>query len=115
MKRSEIENLTLNKSEDLCKLAEMLGYKTSIQQLQFNNGAFVSSLLNFFDDNPDAMQAIQDWILQSNSFNLEDDDWQTPPEVPIPVALEGMKEPDWNLFWQKEEEAQKARLKKKAR
>lgn len=76
MKRSEIENITLNKSDDLCKLAEMLGYgkgTSFIHQLQCNNGAFVSSLLNFFDDNPDAMQAVQDWILESNSFNLEDD------------------------------------------
>lgn len=66
--RRDVENTNLRKSEDLAKLAEMLGYGRSFGQLQCNNGAFISSLLDFFDDNPGAMMAIQDWILENYDF-----------------------------------------------
>lgn len=70
--RSEVENLRVRKSDDLCKMAEMLGYGDRFGQLQCNNGAYVSSLLNFFDDNPGAMEALQDWVLENS--DLEDDE-----------------------------------------
>lgn len=73
IKITDVEDMNLRKSDDLCKLAEMLGYGGFPMQLQCNNGAYVSSLLNFFDDNPGAMEAIQNWIIESNSFNLVDD------------------------------------------
>lgn len=63
--RKSIENLRINKSDDLCKMAEDLGYKRPWGQLQCNNGAFVSSLLDFLDDNPGAMEAIQEWALEN--------------------------------------------------
>jgi hypothetical protein len=61
--RKNLENTRLARSEDLCALVEKLGYvEGPIKQLQCNNGAFVSSLLNFFDDNPGAMEALAEWI-----------------------------------------------------
>src|SRR5579885_2882519 len=76
--RNEIEEMDLRKSEDLCKLAEMLGYKSTgrfaINQLQCNNGAFASSLLSFFDDNPGAMEALKEWVLDNCDLDEEDDE-----------------------------------------
>ena len=73
--RKEVENLHLHKSDGLCELAEILGYRQTgrfaINQLQCANGAFVSSLCHFFDDNPGAMEAVRDWILQE--CDLEED------------------------------------------
>jgi hypothetical protein len=72
--KSEIENLQLNKSQDLCKLAELLGYKRGAYgQLQNNNGSFVSSLTDFFDDNPGAMQAVAEWVLKHHQLDDEDE------------------------------------------
>ena len=62
--RQDIENLR-HDYKDLCKLAEMLGYRTSpFGQLQCDNGAFVSSLLEFFEDNPGACEAVIEWVLE---------------------------------------------------
>lgn len=71
---SEVRDVSLNKSEDLCKLAEMLGYGRPFGQLQCSNGAYVSSLLDFFDDNPGAMEAIHSFILDNvSAYDLEPD------------------------------------------
>ncbi len=75
--RSEVESIQVRKSDDLCKIAEMVGYKETgrfaINQLQCDNGAFVSSLLRLLDDNPDLMDKIQEWILE-NSDQITDDE-----------------------------------------
>jgi hypothetical protein len=69
MLRSKVENCTLYRAEDLCQLAEDLGYKESgryaCNQLQCSNGAYVSSLVNFLNDNPGAMDAVRDWVLEN--------------------------------------------------
>lgn len=71
----DIENLNLYRSDELCKLAEMLGYldkgRFAINQLQCNNGAYASSLLSFFDDNPGAMEAVREWVVEN--FDLYDE------------------------------------------
>lgn len=73
--RRSIENLRLNSSDDLCQLAEMLGYgEGGFQQLQCRNGAFVSSLLAFFDDNPGAMEAVVEWVLENHPEVEEDEE-----------------------------------------
>jgi hypothetical protein len=65
--RKNLENMRLRDSNDLCLLAEKLGYgRGRIQQLQCNNGAFVSSLLEFFDDNPGAMEALVEWVAENH-------------------------------------------------
>ena len=71
---TKIENMNLRGSEDLCKLAELIGYKRPYGQLQCNNGAFVSSLLDFFDDNPGAMEAVQTFIIENiDGYELSDE------------------------------------------
>lgn len=79
----EVENLTLRNSDDLCKLAEMLGYGDSrFGQLQCNNGAFVSSLLNFFNDNPGAIEAVHQFVLDNiDSYDLEEDEEEDEEEL----------------------------------
>lgn len=72
--RKSIENLRIRKSDDLCKMAEALGYKRPWGQLQCNNGAFVSSLLDFLDDNPGVMEAIQEWALENCDLEETDDE-----------------------------------------
>ena len=62
MNRKDIESFRLRGSEDLCVLVEKLDYRQDPKQLQNNNGSFVSSLLHFFDDNPGALEALQEWI-----------------------------------------------------
>lgn len=84
--RKEIENLRLHKSDDLCALAELLGYKQTgrfaINQLQCNNGAFVSSLCHFLDDNPDAMEAIREWVLKHSDLeDTEEDDEECEDDI----------------------------------
>jgi hypothetical protein len=69
--KKEVENLTLRSSSDLCKLAEMLGYKRPYGQLRCSNGAFVSSLLDFFDDNPGAMEAVSEWVMENHDLEEE--------------------------------------------
>lgn len=61
--RQDIEDLQ-HDYRDLCKLAEMLGYRSPFGQLQCDNGAFVSSLLDFFEDNPGACEAVIEWTLE---------------------------------------------------
>ncbi len=72
MKRSEVERAVLRKSEHLCALVEDLGYDSQPRQLQCNNGAHVSSLMHFFDDNPGAVEAVREWVL--DNAELEDND-----------------------------------------
>ncbi len=62
--KRDVEDLMLRRSEDLCMLAEMIGYRAKYGQLINNNGTTVTSLLDFFDDNPGAMEAIHTWVLE---------------------------------------------------
>jgi hypothetical protein len=79
--KKEVENLTLRSSSDLCKLAEMLGYKRPYGQLQCSNGAFVSSLLDFFDDNPGAMEAVSEWVMENHDLEEEDEEEELDEEA----------------------------------
>ena len=74
MNRKEIERFRLRRSEDLCLLVEELGYRQDPKQLQNNNGAYVSSLLHFFDDNPGAVDALREWIADNYSEEDEESD-----------------------------------------
>lgn len=62
-------------TSDLCKMAELMGYKDSgrfaINQLQCNNGAFVSSLLRFFEDNPGAVEAVHEFVRKNYEQDME--------------------------------------------
>ena len=70
----EIENLRLDKAQDLCKLVEMIGYgRGACGQLQNSNGSFVSSLLDFFDDNPGAMEAVAEFIMEHHATDEDEE------------------------------------------
>lgn len=76
---SRLQVESVRSHADLCKLAEMLGYGGFPNQLQNNNGSFVSSLTNFFEDNPGAIDAVTDWItenmgIEEENMGEEDDD-----------------------------------------
>lgn len=66
MNRNELENRMIRTSDDLCEIAAELGYDTAPQQLACENGSHVSGLMNFFDDNPGAMEAVMEWLLDSS-------------------------------------------------
>lgn len=81
--KNDVENLRLRSSDDLCRLAEMIGYgKGRFQQLACSNGAYVSSLLKFFDDNPGAMEAVQEFILNNiESYEVDEDEEECDDDV----------------------------------
>jgi hypothetical protein len=74
MKKSELQDTMLRRSDDLVLLAKKLGYDTYPQQLICSNGASVSGLLNFFDDNPGAMEAVQNWVLAQEILLEEEEE-----------------------------------------
>jgi hypothetical protein len=83
--KQEVENFIVNSPSDLCKLAEMLGYDNGgINQLQCRNGAWVSSLIHFFEDNPGALEAVKlfvdDNILAYDLEVEEDEEEETSEE-----------------------------------
>lgn len=53
--------------ENIAKLVEDLGYKDPMHFGQLNNGACIGSLINFFEDNPGALEAVFDWIREQRS------------------------------------------------
>lgn len=70
----ELNNLSTNGTRgvsDLAKMAEALGYGYGVNQLLLNNGCFVSSILNFFEDNPGAIEAVYDWVREYYEDQLE--------------------------------------------
>ena len=73
MNRNQAQR-NIRNSNDLCAFVEELGYRDSgnhFAQLQLHNGAHASSLLNFFDDNPGAIEAIQEWLLNTSHVDEE--------------------------------------------
>ncbi len=62
--------------QDLCYLSEAIGYKDKYPQLVLNNGSAVSSLVNFLQDNPGAIQAIYDWVEDNYNLELESYDFE---------------------------------------
>jgi|LakMenEpi03Aug12_release.lakeMendotaPanAssembly.Ray.scaffolds.fasta_scaffold3218419_1 hypothetical protein len=60
--------------EDLCELAERLGYRGWFQKLTLKNGASVTSLLNLLENNPELVQTMYDWIHKNYKINLEEKD-----------------------------------------
>jgi hypothetical protein len=53
--------------EHLCKLVETLGYKDPQYFGTLNNRASIGSLVLFFEDNPGAIESIQNWIGKQNA------------------------------------------------
>lgn len=78
--RKEIEEIrTEGGAEELARMAQLLGYRARFGQLTFNNGATATDLFDFFEDNPGAVEAVVQWVLDSGcnrdgSLLDEDDD-----------------------------------------
>jgi hypothetical protein len=80
--KSDIENALIRNADDLCKLAEMLGYGEKWGQLQCSNGAFVSSLLSFFNDNPGAIEAVHGFVMQNlDVYDLDEEEEELDEEA----------------------------------
>jgi len=77
MNRQDVENYRVRNAEDFCKLVEELDYKdhgNHFPQLQCNNGAHVSSLMNFLDDNPAALEMLVGFIATSPVLVSQDEE-----------------------------------------
>jgi hypothetical protein len=61
-------------SEQLAAFVEERVKVAEFKQLQLPNGAFVSSLTEFLDDNPGCIEAITDWINENYKADDDDDD-----------------------------------------
>ncbi len=72
VKRRDVDKV--RNHSDLCKLAEDLGYGGFPNQLQNNNGSFVSSLTNFFNDNPGAIESVVNWITENVDLEEEEEE-----------------------------------------
>lgn len=63
--------------KDLCLLAERIGYNSPYKQHYCDNGAAVSSFLDFLEDNPGCVTTIHSWINEHYQDQLsepEEDD-----------------------------------------
>ena len=73
-----MRNIQVRDADDLCLMAEAAGYKEigrfAINQLQCTNGAYVSSLLNLLNDNPDLMETIRNWVVDHLATDKDEDD-----------------------------------------
>ena len=58
-------------------MARLLGYDDPFGQLAYADGSVVGDLLDFFEDNPGACEAVIDWVLDfghdRDGNELEDD------------------------------------------
>lgn len=71
--KQEIENMRIDTVEQLCELVEKIGYKGN--QLYFGSGACIGSLIEFFNDNPGAIEAVQQFIAENaEAYGLDDNE-----------------------------------------
>lgn len=70
--RDEIESV--HNVEGLCTVARSLGYKDPCYQLQISRDACVGDLLCFFEDNPGAVSAVAEWMLENCEVEEDEDD-----------------------------------------
>lgn len=71
--RKEIDD-TKPTPQGLCALARRLGYKDPFSQLIYPDGSVVGDLLEFFEDNPGACEAVVEWVLDEYGTDEEEDD-----------------------------------------
>lgn len=76
-------------TEDLCLALERGGASKGMRQLQFSNGAYVSTLLAYLRDNPGLIETMVEWI-QDNDSVLDEIDEEKLIED-IGELLEGLK------------------------
>ena len=88
--RSEIEEINPEGgAQALAMMARRLGYVSHLAQLGFPNGATASDLFEFFDDNPGAVEAVVEWVLDRGrtrdgdelTEDDEEDDFEPHPSI----------------------------------
>lgn len=88
-KRSDVEDVKT--FDDLCMMARKLGYDSPPEQLYLKNGASVTNLIDFFEDNPGAIEAVVTWVLDEGSDrdgeDLEDEDEDDTEESDWPIDV----------------------------
>lgn len=66
--------------ENLCKLVRGLGYKDSQYFGQFAHDGSIGDLIEFLEDNPGCIVAIQEWIGDNGN-----DEWKERLEADLPL------------------------------
>ena len=64
--------------ENLCKLVRALGYRDSMNRMQFLDGC-LGDLIDFLEDNSGAIDAVVEWIGEQNC-----DEWRENLESALP-------------------------------
>jgi len=72
---AEVGN-TKHTVKGLCKLARQLGYKDPCFQLMNDDGTVVGDMLYFFEDNPGAIEAVVNWVLEHYDLEEEEEEGQ---------------------------------------
>lgn len=73
--KEEVLRFYPQSSADLAKLTEMVGYGEGFRQMTFNNGASASSLIEFFNSNQGAVEAVMKFIHDNiNAYELEEEE-----------------------------------------
>jgi len=60
--------------KDFALLCKEMGYKAPWDQLQFENGASVTNLLEFFQDNPGILEPMCEWVLEHCELEEEEEE-----------------------------------------
>lgn len=67
----KLNNKGVKAIEDLCEISEKLGYHGLVKKITLKNGASVTSLLNFLENNPELVETIYIWIEKKYGIILE--------------------------------------------
>ena len=71
--------------ENLCKIVRAIGYRDSMNRMQFR-GACIGDLLEFFEDNSGAIDAVISWIEEHDN-----EEWRANIESELPVKRNRLK------------------------
>lgn len=75
----------------LCKLANKLGYRDPFQQLINSDGSCVGDLLDFFEDNPGAIEEVINWVADqygNEEYDEDEDDENEDEDTEVPLQSE---------------------------
>lgn len=56
---------------NLCKIARALGYRDPLFQGSLSQGGYSGDLMIFLEDNPGAIEAIMNWIVEQGEYASE--------------------------------------------
>jgi hypothetical protein len=58
--------------KNLCRIANAIGYKDTMYFGQFHQNGSYGDLINFLEDNPGAVDAVKEWIIDQNCEEWRD-------------------------------------------